>query len=66
MNGSSKVCKHAKNQKLFTSCGRKSIVIQVTHDVVRDDVKTVMDRLQTSEEFQDKTSLLTHQLVLIY
>jgi hypothetical protein len=26
----------------------------------------VMDRLQTSEELQDKTSLLIHQLVLVY
>jgi hypothetical protein len=42
MNGSSKVCKHAKNQKLFTSRGRKYIVIQVAHDVVRDDVKKVV------------------------
>ncbi len=37
-----KVCKHAKNQKLFTSHGYEFIATQVTHGVVKDNAKKVV------------------------
>ncbi len=37
-----KVCKHAKNQKLFTSHGYEFIATQVIHGVVRENAKKVV------------------------
>jgi len=42
VNGPSKVCKHAKNQKLFASHGHKSIAIQVAHDVAKKNARKVV------------------------
>jgi hypothetical protein len=42
VNGPSKVCKHAQNQKLFASHGRKSIAIQVAHNVAKDNARKVV------------------------
>jgi hypothetical protein len=42
VNGPFKVCRHAKNQKLFASHGCKSIVIQVAHDVAIKNAKKMV------------------------
>jgi exoribonuclease II len=38
----SKVCKHAKNQKLFTYHGNEFIITQVAHGVVGKNVRKVV------------------------
>jgi hypothetical protein len=38
----SRVCKHVKNQKLFAFGGCEYIATQVTHGVVRDNAKKVV------------------------
>jgi hypothetical protein len=37
-----KVCRHAKNQKLFAFCGYESIVTQVAHGVVGENARKVV------------------------
>ncbi len=61
MNGPSKVCRHAKNQKLFASSGHKSIVIQVAHDVVRKNARKVVQFATMLHLLQQRHPMLDYE-----
>jgi len=64
MNGPSKVCRHAKNQKLVTSHGRKSIVIQVAHDVARENAKKMVQFATMLHLLQQGHPMLEHETLM--
>jgi hypothetical protein len=64
MNGPSKVCRHAKNEKLFAFHGCKSIVIQVTHDMARENAKKVVQFATVLHLLQQGHPMLEYEALM--
>jgi hypothetical protein len=58
-----KVCKHAKNQKLLTSRGCEFIATQITHGVVKENARKVVQFAIVLHLLQQGRPMLKYEVV---